>query len=410
MRLERAEQRLARTTNPQRENIKEPYARDASKVDEATNARGGEVAGGETPVTPPLRDPRVLADEPKGPTSDDEGDAAMDNWEATSAESDDEMPPISDINSIEMEILQIVEHLGGSRAKYSRQVEKFTPYASEAAKVSITEVYSPPRVIDWAKRLPKYGIVPGLALDLTTRDDNGVPWDFDLAERRGAARRLVAKQKPLFLVASPMCTAFCTWQRLNATRRDPKAVQREYNKAMVHLEFVCQLYSDQMTAGRYFLHEQPASNSSWQERCITSVLAMDGVARTIGDQCCYGQRDRRGGAVRKPTGWMSNSREVLRTLSRRCQGQAGMCSETGEPHVECSGRVAQEAAVYPAVLCKAILEGFCKQLQCDGLMEAGVTGIDVAKQCQIVENQAKLKENFAKIAEMTGSAQYRTTE
>ena len=35
MRLERAEQRLARKTNPQRENIKEPYARDASKVDEA---------------------------------------------------------------------------------------------------------------------------------------------------------------------------------------------------------------------------------------------------------------------------------------------------------------------------------------------------------------------------------------
>ena len=46
-------------------------------------------------------------------------------------------------------------------------------------------------------------------------------------------------------------------------------------------------------------------------------------------------------------------------------------------------------------------------------MEAGVTGIDVAKQltkhmmhldeaCQIFDNQAKLKENFGRIAKMLG--------
>ena len=182
---------------------------------------------------------------------------------------------------------------------------------------------------------------------------------------------------------------------------------------MVHLEFVCQLYRDQVNAERYFVHEHPDSATSWQERCITAMLAMDSVDRSVGDQCCYGQRSRQGGAVKKPTGWMSNSPAVLRALSKRCQGRAGLCSETGERHVECSGEVAREAAIYPAKLCKAILEGFCRQLQCDGLMEAGVTGIDVAKQltkpkthldeaCQILDNQVKLKENFGRIAKMAG--------
>ena len=54
----------------------------------------------------------------------------------------------------------------------------------------------------------------------------------------------------MFLIGSPMCTAFCTWQRLNALRRDPGVVRQEYNKAMIHFEFMCQLYRNQMEAGR----------------------------------------------------------------------------------------------------------------------------------------------------------------
>ena len=80
------------------------------------------------------------------------------------------------------------------------------------AKQAITEVYSPSCVTAWAKRLPGFEIVPGLALDFITRDENGVPWDFDLPERREAARRFIAEQKQLFLVGSPMCTAFSAWQ------------------------------------------------------------------------------------------------------------------------------------------------------------------------------------------------------
>ena len=45
-------------------------------------------------------------------------------------------------------------------------------------KRAITEVYNPHRVAAWAKRMPGFGVVPGLALDLAAVDDNGVAWDF----------------------------------------------------------------------------------------------------------------------------------------------------------------------------------------------------------------------------------------
>ena len=135
----------------------------------------------------------------------------------------------------------------------------------------------------------------------------------------------------------------------------------------------------------------------------------------VGDQCQYRQESIRGDPVKKPTGWMSNSFEILAKLGLRCQGRVGNCSRPGGGrHAVASGRVAREAAVYPFEVCKAILEGCLQQLQKDGRTSEHLHGIqeswepedllciDVAEQCQIIENQARLKENFAKIAEMTG--------
>ena len=88
--------------------------------------------------------------------------------------------------TLENAILQLVVQLGGSKARYSKRQRQ--------AKQAITQVYSPPRVTEWATRLPGYGMVIGFALDLTTRDQAGVPWDFDLPERREAARRRIVEK------------------------------------------------------------------------------------------------------------------------------------------------------------------------------------------------------------------------
>ena len=81
----------------------------------------------------------------------------------------------------------------------------------------------------------------------------------------------------MFLIGAPMCTRFCSWQGLNDTKSDPEEVKREHAKAVVHLQFMCGLYKAQKDAGRYFLHEHPAGASSWSERCIQEVLAIDEV-------------------------------------------------------------------------------------------------------------------------------------
>ena len=46
----------------------------------------------------------------------------------------------------------------------------------------VIEVYSPPRVTSLAHR---FGLRPGMALDLTTVDENGLPWDFVQGTQRG---------------------------------------------------------------------------------------------------------------------------------------------------------------------------------------------------------------------------------
>ena len=85
-----------------------------------------------------------------------------DDYDATSVAPDEEMLGTDDAAmTLENEIPQLVVQLGGSKARYSKRQRQ--------AKQAITEVSSPPRVTEWAKRLPGYGIVTGLALDLTTR-------------------------------------------------------------------------------------------------------------------------------------------------------------------------------------------------------------------------------------------------
>ena len=99
-----------------------------------------------------------------------------------------------------------------------------------------------------------------------------------------------------------------------------------------------------------------------------------------GDQCQYGQANAGGDPIRKATGWMSNSEDVLRSLGDRCPGRSpssgGVCSN-GKWHGIASGRAAREAAVYPSKLCKAILIGFRNQMIRDGRIPRGSHGFQM---------------------------------
>ena len=275
--------------------------------------------------------------------------------------------------------------MGSSGRAYRRE-------KASAAKKIVSEIYSPPRVTALMRQLKSRHYMPGYAFDLTTIDpEDGKPWDFSLAHKRERARRMIREQQPYMLIGSPMCRAFSTWQALNRARsRDRAAMDRAYVEAVVHIRFVCELYAEQVAGGRYFLHEHPAGASSWSLSHIQDLLELSGVHRVTGDQCMYGAEAQsgpdKGQPIKKPTGFMTNSEEVSKTLSERCSGMGGMCSRpAGGRHITCSGTHAREAAKYPRGLCKAMLRGVRNQLRADELLKNGCFGVQVPDEDAAVE-------------------------
>ena len=199
-----------------------PAATSASSRSRDARARQGAHAPVEDPPDGPM-----LA--PASPHPRDCGVPRSDAYDANDADMD-----LIDDPDCQLMIMSLGAEVGPHRR------ERRT-----AARRMVSEVYSPPRVTRAISAMPSCGLVPGFALDLTCSDpDDGEPWDFDRSDKRSKARQLLRDQKPLVLVGSPMCTAWCTWQRLNALRRDGDLVRRELARARIHLDFVVSLYRE----------------------------------------------------------------------------------------------------------------------------------------------------------------------
>lgn len=230
----------------------------------------------------------------------------------------------------------------------------------EAGKAGISEVYSPPRIAPFGRRA---GHGPGWSLDLSTNDPEGRPWNFDLAESRERARRLIEQTKPTLLIGSPMCTWFSTLVQLGRAQIGEEEYQRQRQRAVDHLAFAFELYALQAKHGRYFLHEHPLSANSWDEKCVIDfVLQHSGLSTTVTHMCQFGMvaqdRDGETGPVYKPTRWLSNCEGITKELEKfRCPG--------GHAHVALLDGRAAAAAVYPPKLCAAIVRGFSRQLRSD---------------------------------------------
>ena len=92
----------------------------------------------------------------------------------------------------------------------------------EQVQSHVTEAYSPVRVTGMADKM---GLIPGLAMDLTTCDDHGNPWDFNCETMRAKAKKIIKSKASLLLVVSPMCSAFSRLQAFNAKRLGPEKMK-----------------------------------------------------------------------------------------------------------------------------------------------------------------------------------------
>ena len=364
---DKGESETGQRTNAERDDAAEreaqDYLRDRQFLAEARERAEARMEEMEAPNSP------VQA---RSPTPTDEG---MDTGVAQDDDDDDEDADLRDIVRLfnveereqarqrQREIMSIVDSLGGSSRTFRRERARST-------RAIISELYSPPRISALARELPKFGIAPGLALDLTTCNSEGEPWDFSKSRMRDEAERLLDEQKPVLLVGTPMCTAFSTWQFINNTKRDPNIVAREKAAGRMHLAWVCKMYLKQIQAGRFFLHEHPANATSWSEACVREVLSKVGVSRITADQCQLGQETEEGEPLKKPTGFMSNCDDILNQLHRRCSERGGACSRPkGGTHQLCNGKRARRAAIFQRELCEAVLIGLRDHLKRVGLMK-----------------------------------------
>ena len=259
------------------------------------------------------------------------------------------------------------------------------------AKTVVSEIYSPPRVTAEILKSKSEFLTPGLAFDITVNDpDDGQPWDFNVRAKREKAREILRKQQPYLLIGSPMCTAFSSWQHLNNARMGNTAkAQADKKNAIEHMNFVISLYIEQVQAGRYFLHEHPKNASSWNLPAMEELMKVSGVLLSHADQCQYGAQvahgPLKGRPIKKPTGFLTNSKSLNEILQRTCSGTGGVCSRGGS-HVHCTGRIAKEAAIYPRGLCQAVIKGIVDQLKQDRLLKSGCFGVQVADDEEEIES------------------------
>ena len=103
---------------------------------------------------------------------------------------------------------------------------------------------------------------------------------------------------------------------------DPVGKKKAYIGECVHINFVASLYQEQISQGRYFLHEHPEWATSWELPSIQALLKLPNVDRVRGDQCQFGAIAKSGRyaglPVRKASGFMSNSPYILKKLDMKC--------------------------------------------------------------------------------------------
>ena len=91
-----------------------------------------------------------------------------------------------------------------------------------------------------------------MALDLTTVDEFGRPWNFCDEDCRQRAEELIEFLKPDLLIGGPPCGPFSQIQFLNQTKCDPAEMLRKVQEGREHVRFCCKLYLKQIERKKFF--------------------------------------------------------------------------------------------------------------------------------------------------------------
>ena len=214
--------------------------------------------------------------------------------------------------------------------------------------IFVSEVYTTTERIK--AEAEKKGLRAGTSMSLHTG------WDFRRALDRRRARKLIAEEKPYFLMLAFPCSAWSLLLNLNP----PKNLENLRKEALELLRFALLLAKDQIRAGRHVILENPQSSRAWHLPDLLKFLEEFEMLTVDVDQCRFNLRGPAGGLHKKATRFATESKEVIDELfGMKCSGD-----HTHE-HVIGGKKITEPAGHYPHQLVAALLKGMEKQFQKD---------------------------------------------
>ena len=165
-------------------------------------------------------------------------------------------------------VVGILQTLGMESTEATRNAQRMcSTTLFRSRKPTVVELYGRGSLIDLANNRFQSLHVQGLcAMDLRTLKPNGQAWDFDKRKDRVLARKMIREQRPTWIISSPPCTVFSSWNQYNHMFMDPERKEARMQKGRLHLKFAMELCRYQLAMGRHFAHEHPASAASWNEK------------------------------------------------------------------------------------------------------------------------------------------------
>ena len=140
------------------------------------------------------------------------------------------------------------------------------------SSVDVTEVFSPARFTQLAG---KFGLRPGIAVDLEEFKDNGeTKWDLDKEEDVQEVHAYIDREDPYLLTGGPPCETFSMLYLLSRNKRDPALVAKEQEYGKSRLRTAVSFYKRQMERGFVSYmnilkeHQVGKSQRSWSCRIV----------------------------------------------------------------------------------------------------------------------------------------------
>ncbi|CAL1165045.1 unnamed protein product [Cladocopium goreaui] len=191
--------------------------------------------------------------------------------------------------------------------QFNRKQRKMMNRAFEAVTPVVSEVFSPPRVVEEARR---QGLQPGTSFDITEG------WDLSKPEIRKKMWRKLKEEDPLLIILSPPCVGFSILQELN----------------LPHM--------------------------SWEDAVMLISTGLDQLELAMLIAKWQAKRGRYWGLNMKPTGIMVNSEKIAARMNRTCDHR--------HFHAPTMNGRPKKAQVYPKEFCRQIILGLKEQMEVDG--------------------------------------------